>query len=132
MYLVTLHLWVYAMYPHLCVRGEPGFGLGPGHSALGGSAGLRQAGGAAAAAAGEGGLGPGLVQRQLEPFILRLAKHTSIHSQLNPLCFAFHIYKQSLITQGQIPVSLKGCLLITQTAHVYLHVWFFSKCKKTH
>lgn len=123
--------------PHLCVWREPSFGLGPGYSTLGGSAALCQAAGCAAAV-GERGLGGDLVQRKLEAFILRLPKDTSKHSMwciLSNIVGFLHSYVKDLtrhiITQGEIPVLWKGCLLknTNSTFVPMLRVWFFSRCK---
>ena len=65
--------------PHLGVGGESSLGLGSGHSALGCSAVLSEAGGSTAE--GDGGLGVcHLVQRQLESFILSIPTEAYTYS----------------------------------------------------
>lgn len=103
--------------PHLSVRRESCFGLGPGYSALGSPAVVCEAAGGAAAV-GERGLGCGLVQRKLEAFVLRLPKDTNIHSMWCVHSNTVHVLHSrvvdliwSIITQAEIPVPLKGCLL---------------------
>lgn len=125
--------------PHLCVWRESSFGLGPGYSALGNSAVLCEAAGGVAAV-GERGLGRGLVQRKLEAFILCLpTQDKGINSTWcihNNIVDVLHLHVtdliRSIITQGEIPVPWKGCLLQTTNSTMCTCVFGFSLGAKTH
>lgn len=106
-----------SLNPHLCVWREPSFGLGPGSSALGSPAVLCEAA-AGAAAVGERGLGRGLVQRKLEPFVLCLPKDTNINSMWHihsEIADVLHLHVidllRTIIRQEEISVPWEGCLL---------------------
>lgn len=126
-----------SLNPHLCVWRESSFGLGPGYSALGSSAGLCEAAGGAAAV-GVRGLGCGLVQRELEAFILCLPTDTNTNSMWcfhsNIVCFAFacHAFNTVHNYTRTDPSPLERLFIEEHKQPICTCVFGFSLGAKTH